>query len=163
MSYKILIIDDEIPMLQCLERILRERGDLLVRSLSNSLEVNDLLDEGLFDVVITDLRMPGFSGIDVSRSILEKGRGESVIIITAFAGLDSAIEAIGANVTEYIVKPFTRDQINTALTKAITIRKQFLASKQYDRYMKCESIDAAVEALKRDYSKIHPPKAGYRN
>lgn len=123
MSQRILAIDDEPHMLRLLERIIVEKTPHTVTTLSNSLEIADLLEKETFDLVITDLRMPGMDGLDILHYIHEHQRTEAVIIMTAFGSLDSALEALQQGVFDYITKPFKKEQIIFAVDRALRWQK----------------------------------------
>ena len=71
MKQSILVVDDEIHMVTLLERILSEKTPYAFASTHNALEVPDLLETQKFDLLITDLRMPGLTGMDLLRQVCE--------------------------------------------------------------------------------------------
>ena len=88
MKQHILAIDDELDMLKLLERIITEKTPYRITTTNNSLEVEQLLEQTQFDLIITDLKMPGLDGMDVLRLVKEKKRYEEVIILTAFGSME---------------------------------------------------------------------------
>jgi two-component system response regulator PilR (NtrC family) len=102
MTQRILAVDDELHMLTLLERIITEKTPYQIVTTNNALEVPALLEKSQFDLIITDLKMPGLDGMDILRLVREQGRPEEVIIITAFGSLESAIEALSRKVFDYI-------------------------------------------------------------
>ena len=81
MKQRILAIDDEIHMLKLLERIITEKTPYQIQTTNNALELPGILQHDEFDVIITDLKMPGMDGLDVLRLVKQQGRREEVIII----------------------------------------------------------------------------------
>ena len=85
--------------------------------------VQELLKEHKFDVVITDLKMPKMSGIQILEAVKEKSEETAVIIMTAYGTIESAIEATRKGAFDYITKPFTYDElinsINTQFKKGL--------------------------------------------
>jgi DNA-binding NtrC family response regulator len=118
-TQRILAVDDEVHMLRLLERIISEKTPYSIVTTNSSLEVPKLLEEGAFDLVLTDLKMPGIDGLDILRRVKEQGRGEEIVIITAFGSLETAIEALSNDVFDYITKPFKKEQILFTVNKAM--------------------------------------------
>jgi len=146
-----MVVDDEVPMLQLMERILLDRGDVAVTTVANSLEVPELLSVRPYDLVITDLRMPGLSGIDILQLIQERKRGEAAIVITAFGELKTALAAYQLGASDYITKPFTRERINTAVDHSLELRRIGLTAKRYEELMAVEPFSAAAAKFKSSY------------
>jgi DNA-binding NtrC family response regulator len=101
---KILIVDDERVTLRNLEHIMKKEGYDVVSTLSgpNALK---FLDEQSFDVVLTDLRMEKVDGMQILRKCRELHPDAEVIMITGFATLESAVEAMKHGAFNYIAKP----------------------------------------------------------
>ncbi|WP_052553411.1 sigma-54-dependent transcriptional regulator [Enhygromyxa salina] len=78
---------------------------------------------GTFDVVISDLRMPGMDGMQLLRALVEEDPGLPVIILTAYGSVDTAVEAVKAGAFDFLEKPFDRAQIDKILGKAISTRR----------------------------------------
>ncbi|MFH1437358.1 MAG: response regulator [Pseudomonadota bacterium] len=123
MKQSILAVDDELHMLKLLERIITEKTGYHIETTNNALEVEKILHEKHFDLIITDLKMPVMDGLDILRLVREAGRSEEVIIITAFGSLESASEALSAGVFDYITKPFRKEQIITTVDRAMRWQK----------------------------------------
>ncbi len=115
---RLLIIDDEDIVLKSCQRILRDSG-YSIDTASNGEEGLSMLDLDDYDLVVTDLMMPGMSGMDVLRTIKEKKIDVTVVIFTGFATAETAREALKTGAFDYIPKPFTpeefRDVVNNAL------------------------------------------------
>lgn len=119
MSGKILIVDDELDMLELLEMIIVEKTPYQVVTTNNPLEVPPLLKEGSFNLLITDLRMPGLSGLDLIRETKKIDPDLPIIVITAFGSSQSAEESIYEGAYDYITKPFRKDQIIITIKRAM--------------------------------------------
>ena len=122
MAGKILIVDDELDMLELLELIIAERTPYQVLTTNNPLEVPGLLKEGLIDLMITDLRMPGLSGMDLIREAKKDCPDMPVIVITAYGSSQSAEESITEGAYDYITKPFRKDQILITINRSMEWR-----------------------------------------
>ncbi len=118
---RILIVDDERSMQEFLEIFLRSEGYEAVTA-GDVETARAHLDHDDFDVVITDIQMPGGSGIDLLRDVQSHAQGDSetvVIVMTAFASTETAIAAMKEGAYDYITKPFKVDAIRIILEKAI--------------------------------------------
>ena len=119
MTQRVLAVDDEVHMLRLLERIISEKTPYSIVTTNSSLEVPKLLEKERFDLILTDLKMPGMDGLDILRTVKEQDRDEEIIILTAFGSLDTAMEALTHDVFDYITKPFKKEQILHTVNKAM--------------------------------------------
>ena len=101
----IWIVDDDQSIRFVLEKALA-REDLAVRSFTNPRDVLAALEDGAPQVLVSDIRMPGGSGIDLLTKVKEKYPALPVIIMTAYSDLDSAVSAFQGGAFEYLPKPF---------------------------------------------------------
>jgi DNA-binding NtrC family response regulator len=116
---KILIVDDEPDMLKLLSMILREKTSYEITTTNNPLEAKELAKQGGFDLVISDLKMPGLDGMEIIDAVKKIDEDIPVIIITAFASVESASEAIQKGGFDFITKPFRKEQILFTIDKAL--------------------------------------------
>ncbi len=116
---KILIIDDEPDMLKLLSMILREKTAYDITTTNNPVEAIELAKQGGFDLVISDLKMPGLNGMEIIDAVKKIDEDIPVIIITAFASVESASEAIQKGGFDFITKPFRKEQILFTIEKAL--------------------------------------------
>ena len=123
MSEKILIVDDELDMLELLELIITDRTSYQVVTVSNPLEVPELLEAGGFDLLISDLRMPQMDGMELLDQARRIAPQLPIIILTAYGTVDSAIEAMRKGALDYITKPFRQEQILLTVEKALKFRR----------------------------------------
>lgn len=124
MTQRILLIDDDPPMLKQLARILGERTSYEIRTEGNSLEVPRILEQDEFDLIITDLGMPGLDGMEILRLVRQRQRFEEVVIITAFGSLGSVLEAVSGGVFDYVIKPFRKNQIVEIVERAMRLQRR---------------------------------------
>ncbi len=115
---KILIVDDEQVICDLLHDELSERGYLCTAVLSGNDALAKLAAED-FDVVLLDIRLPGMSGMEVLREIWLNHGNTATIMITAINDVDTAVEAIQLGASDYIVKPFDLDRVNTSVRAAL--------------------------------------------
>jgi DNA-binding NtrC family response regulator len=116
---KILIIDDEPDMLKLLSMILREKTAYEVTTTNNPIEAVELAKQGGFDLVISDLKMPGLDGMEIIDAVKKVDEDIPVIIITAFASVESASEAIQKGGFDFLTKPFRKEQLLFTIEKAL--------------------------------------------
>ncbi len=102
--HRVIVIDDEIIVGQMVKAAL-ERDGCVVEIFLNAAPALTRLQESKFDVVITDLKMKGIDGMEVLRHIKTEYPEIKVIMITAFASLDSAVEAMKSKVDGFFAKP----------------------------------------------------------
>ena len=114
----ILLIDDEERMLAMLEKVLTRKG-YMVCTCSEGKEALRLLEEQSFDVVVTDLRMPEVSGMEILRMVKEFSPETMVVMMTAFGSVDSAVEAMKAGAYDYLSKPFKIEELLLILDRAL--------------------------------------------
>ncbi len=151
MEQRILAVDDEPHMLKLLERIVTEKTPYRITTTTNSLEVPKILEEAKYDLIITDLKMPGLDGIDLLRTIKENNRPEEVIIITAFGSLETAIEALSRGVFDYITKPFKKEQILVTMERAMRWQRLKKENQKMQNILSLEPYEKASQAFAYEY------------
>lgn len=114
---KVLVVDDELIMRNFLSEALKRKG-IEVTTAENGQKASALLQESSFDMVITDMKMPGMSGIDIVRKVKELSPSTLVIVITAFGTIENAIEAMRAGAFDYLIKPFPIESLIAIIEKA---------------------------------------------
>lgn len=119
----ILVIDDEQDMLALLQRIISAKTDYEVTTLNDPFKLKDLLVQKTFDVVLTDLKMPGKSGIQVLEEVKEKDPQTAVVIMTAYGTIESALDATRKGAFDYITKPFRKERILQVLDHALNLQR----------------------------------------
>jgi DNA-binding NtrC family response regulator len=127
-QHKILVVDDKINMLKLLRRILEK--DYEVITSEGGREGLKIFKEDQFDLVISDIKMPDVDGITLLREIKEINHDIDVILITAYASIPSAVEAMKAGAYDYIKKPFEPDELTIVVRRALE-RKKLLDRTRY--------------------------------
>jgi DNA-binding NtrC family response regulator len=118
---RVLVVDDEPGMLENIERMLAAEG-YRCETLQDPLRFRDVLAEYSPDVVITDLKMPGADGMTLLAAALADDPTLPVIVITAFATVDSAVTAIQEGAFDYLAKPFSSDELLVTVDRAARYR-----------------------------------------
>jgi DNA-binding NtrC family response regulator len=121
MNERVLIVDDDFGMTDVLTEGLQKLG-MRIETRNTGDAAFDLLQREDFDVVVTDLRMPGGGGLVLCERIVTTRPDIPVLVITAFGSLDTAIAAIRAGAYDFIPKPFDLDFLGICLRRALQHR-----------------------------------------
>ncbi len=119
MAERILIVDDEPDMLLLLSMIIKSRTPYEVVTTSNPVEAIEWIKKGGYDLVLTDLKMPGVDGMEILNTVRKYDEDVPVIIITAYGTVESATEAMSKDAFDFITKPFRKEQILFTIDKAL--------------------------------------------
>ncbi len=122
MRARILVIDDEESMCNFMGIMLTKEG-YEVATTTDPTEALNRLREADFDLVIADLHMPGLDGLEVLKQVKALNAELEVIMMTAFASVETAIEAMKQGAADYITKPFQVDEIKLIIEKALSRRR----------------------------------------
>src|SRR5260370_20942470 len=115
----ILIADDELGMRQFLTHLFQREGHT-VRVAESGREAMALLQQEASDLVLSDIRMPDMSGIDLLRTVRQLLPEVEVIMMTAFANVDTAREAFLLGAYDFVHKPFYNELLKHTLTRALS-------------------------------------------
>jgi DNA-binding NtrC family response regulator len=143
----ILIVDDEPGMRSFLQRALQARCGQVETAASTD-EASRLLEQHHFDLIVLDNAMPGKRGVDWLHEIRESGFHSEAILITAFADLDTAIRALQAGASDFLLKPFRINQILNAIgrcfDRARLSRENFVLRRTLDAYGELPGDDGMI-------------------
>ena len=139
---KILIVDDDNSTLKMLEEFLLEEG-YCVLTASDGLEAVKTIQKEDLDIILTDLRMPGIGGIEVLKAAKKVNQCVHVVIVTGYASLDTALQAIKEGAYDYITKPFMLDEVGVVL-------KNVSEKVKLEREKRC-----LIEDLKKAYNELN--------
>ncbi len=114
----LLVVDDAPATLEVLERNLSAAG-FQVYTAAAAVEALRILEQAKVDLVITDLKMPGVSGLDLVRHVRENCPDTEVMMITGYATVEGAVHAIKTGAEEYLAKPFTDEELLAAVERAL--------------------------------------------
>ncbi len=155
MPAKILIIDDEESMCNFMEIMLVKEG-YEVDTTTSAHEGVGRAKDSKYDLVIADLNMPEMSGIEVLREVRKSSQDQDLIVMTAYATVDTAIEAMKEGATDYITKPFKVDEVKLVIEKSINNRQLKQENEELKQQLHPESAfekfigtSEAVVALKK--------------
>ena len=140
---RILLIDDDPSVRDSMERTLRGAG-YAVQSAANGDEGFELARGGAFDVILSDMRMPGISGLDILRKLRDIRVDAAFIIMTGFGTVDTAVEAMKLGAVDFVQKPFFRDELLMRVRSA-TERRQL--ARQVDLLQRQAEPAGSLSAL----------------
>lgn len=115
---KILVVDDEAVMRDTMSDWLLEKGFNIV-SVSSGMEAIEKVKTGSFNIAFVDMKMPGLDGLEVLRAMKRIDPETAVVIMTAYATIETAIEAMKEGAYEYMIKPFSLDVVELIVKKIV--------------------------------------------
>lgn len=118
---RLLIVDDDTAMREMLASLFRDR-DYSVEEAASAAEALDQAGEQCFDVVLSDIRMPGKTGIEMVGELRGRLPETPVVLMTGFGSIDSAVESMRAGAFDYITKPFEPDTVVLTIERALERR-----------------------------------------
>lgn len=152
MSSKVLIVDDEKLMRISLESQLKKEG-YNIKSVDNAIDGLKMVKSEEYDVVVTDLRLSGMSGMDFLKEIKKHNQEIIVVIMTAYGTLESAVSAIKEGAYDYISKPFSTDELIIKLQRALYYKNTTAEVNRLRREIQSEfefsNIIGKSEAMKK--------------
>ncbi len=130
-NINIMVVDDEIVMQESCCRVLEKEG-YSAHSVGSGEEALEVFDCEPFDLVLLDLKMPGIGGIETLQRLKEMDPGITILIITGYPSIETAVKAIKLGAYDYITKPFNPDELRIAVNRALE-RKTLVAENQHLR------------------------------
>ena len=115
---KVLVVDDEVVAANSARRTLTRRGFRVDEAFSGREALNRILNE-MYDLVLLDMKMPDTNGLELLPTIKKHRPKLPVVMVTGYASIDTAVEAIQRGATDYVAKPFTPEELFGAASKAI--------------------------------------------
>jgi len=141
---EILVVDDDPGIVEILVEVLSDSYQ--VETAANGIEACMRLEEKNYDLILTDINMPRMNGMELINEISRRENPPLVIVITAYASMQSAIDALKLGVYDYIVKPFNFDivlkAVQRALEKCFLKRENYNLKEMMGLYQTCEAISS---------------------
>ena len=151
MVFKILVAEDEEITLNNIIDALHDEG-YAAAGVRDGIEAVQRMEKEPFDVLIADIKMPGFTGIELLETVKEKYPGTEVIIITGFGSIGSAVDAMRKGAVDYITKPFNLDEIGLRVKK---IQGQKLLKRENVALKTYYGMDKEVRIIARSSKMKH--------
>jgi two-component system response regulator HydG len=141
---RILVIDDDSGVRESMERMLHSAG-YTVQTAATGEEGLALARGSTYDVILSDMRMPGISGIDVLRRLREQHVDAAFIVMTGFGTVDSAVEAMKLGAVDFVQKPFFREELLMRVRSAADRRQLARQVDLLQRQMRAsDTVDALI-------------------
>ncbi len=151
MKGRILVVDDEKGQRDILDAILRKEG-YLVATVPGAREAMERLEAEEYDIILSDLKMKGISGLELLERVLEREPRQCIIIMTAHGTIDSAVEAMKKGAFDYLEKPLDRETLLMTLKRAFErltlIRENRMLHKKLEESSDIPSIIGAHPKMK---------------
>jgi DNA-binding NtrC family response regulator len=158
---KILVVDDEAPIRDMLQKGLSQRGGFLVQVAQNGVEAVEKIEKDVFDLVLTDLMMPEMDGLELLKTVKGTRPEVMVILMTAYGSIETAVEAMRMGANDYITKPIDFDELLIHISKAqkentllmenrllrMEVRKKFEFNNIIGKSKKMQEIFALIEKV----------------
>jgi len=164
-QYKILVVDDERDICRALEFLLGREGYKVVTTYSGQDAVKKIEAEE-FDLVISDLKMEGMTGLEVLEKALAINPNLIVIIMTAFASVESAVEAMKKGASDYIVKPFINEDVKMTVKRLLehktVVMENLILRQQLSQHLGCKEfvgISPQIFAVFEMLQKVIPTRS----
>jgi DNA-binding NtrC family response regulator len=147
---QVLVVDDKQSVLELMASILGEVYE--VTTTPDPVEAVSFLEQRPFDVVLTDVRMPGMTGFDLLAAAKRCGADATVVMMTGFASIPDAVGAIRNGAFDYLAKPLDADEIALVVARAVEHRRARAGAAAYPEDADFHhAIEAARDRASRDY------------
>jgi len=149
---RVMVVDDEETVRSLLQRTLEEAGYNVVTA-ANGEEALDKMSQLSIGVVFLDIKMPGMSGMEVLGKLTADWPDTCVIMATAVADAQTAVEAMKMGAYDYITKPFSRDDVILKLCRALEKRDLQLKNKRFMRELQ-QSVKEQSERMQSQFNEL---------
>lgn len=157
-KFKVLIVDDEEGPRRAIEASLYREKNLEIKTARSGEEALGYFDSEIFDLVLTDIRMPQMDGLALLGKIHERSPDTLVILITGYGTLNSAIDAIRAGAYDYLTKPFKVEELCIVVDRAI---EKLRLLRENERLL--GELKALFEKVKKNMVETETAEKGVRN
>ncbi len=160
-SMKILVVDDEAPIRDMIRKGLSQMGGYNVEVAQNGVEAIEKIEKDVFDLVLTDLKMPEMDGLELLKTIKGTRPEVMVILVTAYGSIETAVEAMKIGANDYITKPIDLNELLIHVSKAqkeslllrenrllrMEVRKKFEFNNIIGKSKKMQEIFSLIEKV----------------
>ena len=113
---RILVIDDESVICDACRLVLSEKGHAVDHCLAGTAGLL-AIEDGTYNLILLDMKLPDIDGMEILKSVREKGSGPVVIVMTGYSTMSNALQAMKLGAADYLAKPFTDDELVEAVEK----------------------------------------------
>ncbi len=159
MKQRLLVVDDEPHILELFERIV-DMTPYKITTKNNPLEALDTLKSDRYDLIISDINMPLLNGMELLEKVKEAGRGEEIVMMTAFSTLESAAKAMLLGAFDYIEKPFRREHILFTIEHAMHVQRMRKELRNYSEIFITEPFELAKQFFTVGYIRELAERSG---
>src|SRR5919107_196710 len=152
---RLLVADDDAAVRSVLSEFLSAEHEC--ESVGSAEEALGLLESGGFQLVLSDLAMPGMSGLELTARVRELSPDTLVIVVSGSLEIESAVEALRAGAFDYLVKPFDLEHLQLAVRRALEHQRLLAAKRGYETYLermieqRTEELDGALRSCESAY------------
>lgn len=155
MEGKILVVDDEKEIRDFLSKALTRFGGFRVEVAENGQEGLKKVREGKYDLVLTDLKMPGLDGLQLISEIAKDQPEVLTVLMTGHGTVDSAVEAMKQGASDYLLKPLNLDETIVRIKKVLEERQRFMRLKDFaDQLEKANQELRRIDAMKSEFVSV---------
>jgi putative two-component system response regulator len=144
-----LIVDDEIRLRQVLVHLMRSDGFVCLEA-GNGLEALDVLEQNPVSLILSDLRMPKMDGTDLLREVRARYPDTAVVIISANADVQVAVNLLGIGAMDYLIKPYQLEEVRARVAQALEKRRLIIENRAYR-----EGLEEKVEVQTRRLEELY--------
>ena len=154
----ILVVDDEPSMLELLEVLLAKEG-YKVTCAKNGQDAVSMIKKTVFDLLLCDIRLGDITGIDVLRALREENQETVVIMISAYASTEAAVEAMNEGAYDFVPKPFDNEELKKTIKNALSLRtiehEKEIMDDELKKTLHFEKIVGSSPAMRNIFNLIH--------
>ena len=154
----ILVIDDEESLRHSLVRGIRRVG-WNVTAVATGKEGVDAFVGGVFDAVLTDIRLPDLSGLDIVAILTEMDSAVPVVVMTGYGSMETALEAMRRGARDFAQKPFAVDDVVRVVQRAIEERRISQENRRLRALVERRFSDGGYDAVQAELRRLPPPAA----
>ncbi len=149
-AIRVLVVDDDPLVRDIIVESIQSLG-YSVDWCGNGLEALGKNSVKPYDLIVTDMLMPGLDGLTLTKNLGLEGSKTDVVVITGFGSIENAVECMKAGALDYLIKPFTIDQIQLAVKKAVEHRELTARAKERDLYRQMSYEDPLTAIYNRRF------------
>ncbi len=156
-NISILVIDDDRNTLEGAEKVLLKSGFSNLKTAASGARAQGMIEQSIYDLVLLDLKLPDADGMEILKKIKSERPLTEVIIITGFATISSAVEAIKLGAYDYLPKPFTAEELRIKVQNAvknIDLKRKSIYSRELDKSAEADFVTGKSKKIQELYKLV---------